>query len=71
MFSRLEDSAVNLADSIQHGGLPGATGSVAPSILEVNSNFLLLLFRFLFINYPYLFLPIEWKSSDSEGYAST
>lgn len=31
---KLEDSAVNLAGSIQHGGLPGATGSVAPSIIE-------------------------------------
>uniref|UniRef100_A0A7N2R5W6 DUF7798 domain-containing protein n=1 Tax=Quercus lobata TaxID=97700 RepID=A0A7N2R5W6_QUELO len=31
---KIEHSAVNLAESIQHGGLP-APGSVAPSILEI------------------------------------
>jgi len=34
-FFRLENSAVNLADSIQQGSLPGSAGSVAPSLLEV------------------------------------
>ncbi|XP_030957620.1 uncharacterized protein LOC115979695 [Quercus lobata] len=35
---RIEHSAVNLAESIQHGGLP-APGSVAPSILETGKAF--------------------------------
>lgn len=32
---RIENSATNIADSIQQGGLPGTTGPVAPSLLEV------------------------------------
>ncbi|KAJ8763571.1 hypothetical protein K2173_002454 [Erythroxylum novogranatense] len=36
---KLEHSAANLAESIQQGGLPGATGSVAPSILETGKAF--------------------------------
>lgn len=36
---RLENSAVDIAESIQHGGLPATTGSVGPSILEVVSRF--------------------------------
>ncbi|KAH6814868.1 BAT2 domain protein [Perilla frutescens var. frutescens] len=35
----IENSATNLADSIQHGGQPGATGSVAPSLLETGKAF--------------------------------
>ncbi|KAK4562956.1 hypothetical protein RGQ29_005438 [Quercus rubra] len=35
---KIEHSAVNLAESIQHGGLP-APGSVAPSILETGKAF--------------------------------
>ncbi|KAL9174090.1 hypothetical protein ABFS82_02G029700 [Erythranthe guttata] len=31
---KIENSASNLADSIQQGGLPGPTGSAAPSFLE-------------------------------------
>lgn len=27
---------MNLAESIQHGGIPGGAGSVAPSLLEVS-----------------------------------
>ncbi|KAL3515240.1 hypothetical protein ACH5RR_022142 [Cinchona calisaya] len=34
LVQQLENSAVNFAESIQQGGLPGATGSVAPSLLE-------------------------------------
>lgn len=34
IFLRLEDSAVNLAESIQQGAIP-APGSLAPSIIEV------------------------------------
>lgn len=32
---RLEESALSIAESVQHGGLPATTGSAAPSILEV------------------------------------
>ncbi|XP_047975094.1 uncharacterized protein LOC125217613 isoform X1 [Salvia hispanica] len=35
----LENSATNLADSIQHGSLPGSAGSVAPSLLETGKAF--------------------------------
>lgn len=35
----IEDSATNLADSIQHGGVPGAAGPVAPSLLETGKAF--------------------------------
>ncbi|KAG5222849.1 BAT2 domain-containing protein [Salix suchowensis] len=38
-WTRLENFAVNLADSIQHGSLPGSTGSVAPSLLETGKAF--------------------------------
>ncbi|KAB5541374.1 hypothetical protein DKX38_014348 [Salix brachista] len=39
LVQKLENSAVNLADSIQHGSLPGSTGSVAPSLLETGKAF--------------------------------
>ncbi|GAV67123.1 hypothetical protein CFOL_v3_10632 [Cephalotus follicularis] len=39
LVQKLEDSALNLADSIQHGGLPVAAGSVAPSLLETGRAF--------------------------------
>ncbi|XP_057787413.1 uncharacterized protein LOC131004705 [Salvia miltiorrhiza] len=35
----IENSATNLADSIQQGGLPGSTGPVAPSLLETGKAF--------------------------------
>ncbi|KAG5625063.1 hypothetical protein H5410_010281 [Solanum commersonii] len=35
LVHRLENSAASIAESVQHGGLPATTGSVAPSILEV------------------------------------
>ncbi|XP_058215050.1 uncharacterized protein LOC131326322 [Rhododendron vialii] len=38
LVNKLEDSAVNLAESIQHGGLP-APGSLAPSIIESGKAF--------------------------------
>ena len=42
-FSRLEHSAVNLAESIQQGGaMPVPAGSVAPSLLEVCSILIIL-----------------------------
>ncbi|XVF01188.1 hypothetical protein REPUB_Repub04eG0067000 [Reevesia pubescens] len=37
LVQKLEHSAVNIADSIQHGGLPA--GSVAPSLLETGKAF--------------------------------
>ncbi|PQM35971.1 uncharacterized protein Pyn_38916 [Prunus yedoensis var. nudiflora] len=39
LFSRLENSAVNLAGSIQQGALPTAAGSAAPSLLETGKAF--------------------------------
>ncbi|XP_016476873.1 uncharacterized protein LOC107798405 [Nicotiana tabacum] len=39
LVHKLESSAVNIAESIQHGGLPATTGSVAPSILETGKTF--------------------------------
>ncbi|KAI3446043.1 hypothetical protein Pfo_002708 [Paulownia fortunei] len=39
LVHKIENSASNLADSIQHGGLPGSTGSVAPSLLETGKAF--------------------------------
>ncbi|KAL5858063.1 hypothetical protein ACOSQ3_005521 [Xanthoceras sorbifolium] len=36
---KLEHSAVNLADSIQQGGMPAPPGSVAPSLLETGKAF--------------------------------
>ncbi|XP_047332066.1 uncharacterized protein LOC124935692 [Impatiens glandulifera] len=38
IVQKIEHSAINLADSIQHGGLPAA-GSVAPSIIETGKAF--------------------------------
>ncbi|KAB1207190.1 hypothetical protein CJ030_MR7G011511 [Morella rubra] len=38
LVQKIEHSAVNLAETIQHGGLP-APGSVAPSILETGKAF--------------------------------
>ncbi|KAK3002786.1 hypothetical protein RJ639_018344 [Escallonia herrerae] len=38
MFNKLENSAVNFAESIQHGGLPAA-GSVTPSFIETGKAF--------------------------------
>ncbi|CAK9150814.1 unnamed protein product [Ilex paraguariensis] len=34
LVHKLENSAANLAETIQHGALPGAAGSVAPSLIE-------------------------------------
>ncbi|KAL4180360.1 hypothetical protein AMTRI_Chr13g91750 [Amborella trichopoda] len=34
LVHKLENSAANLADSIQKGGLPGKAGSIAPSLVE-------------------------------------
>uniref|UniRef100_A0A2C9UFV4 DUF7798 domain-containing protein n=1 Tax=Manihot esculenta TaxID=3983 RepID=A0A2C9UFV4_MANES len=39
LVQKLENSAVNLAESIQHGGIPGGAGSVAPSLLETGKSF--------------------------------
>ncbi|MCD7448042.1 hypothetical protein HAX54_037356 [Datura stramonium] len=39
LVHKLENSAVNIAESIQHGGLPATTGSIAPSILETGKPF--------------------------------
>ncbi|KAG6762761.1 hypothetical protein POTOM_033281 [Populus tomentosa] len=39
LVQKLENSAVNLADSIQQGSLPGSAGSVAPSLLETGKAF--------------------------------
>lgn len=39
LVNKLENSAVNLAESIQHGGVPSAAGSVAPSLLETGRAF--------------------------------
>ncbi|MCD7462972.1 hypothetical protein HAX54_049696 [Datura stramonium] len=36
---KLENSAVSIDESVQHGGLPATTGSVAPSILETGKAF--------------------------------
>ncbi|KAL3614171.1 hypothetical protein CASFOL_042245 [Castilleja foliolosa] len=36
---KIENSASNLTDSIQHGGLPATTGSAAPSLLETGKAF--------------------------------
>ncbi|PIN08288.1 hypothetical protein CDL12_19141 [Handroanthus impetiginosus] len=36
---KIEDSASNLAESLQQGGLPGTTSSVAPSLLESGKAF--------------------------------
>ncbi|KAL1561027.1 hypothetical protein AAHA92_03778 [Salvia divinorum] len=35
----IENSATNIADSIQHSNLPGSTGPVAPSLLETGKAF--------------------------------
>lgn len=39
LVHKLEHSAANLADTIQHGGLPGSPGSAAPSFLETGKAF--------------------------------
>ncbi|XP_055807963.1 uncharacterized protein LOC129876531 isoform X3 [Solanum dulcamara] len=39
LVHKLENSAVNIAESIQHGGLPATPGSIAPSILETGKTF--------------------------------
>ncbi|XP_050234213.1 uncharacterized protein LOC126682536 [Mercurialis annua] len=39
LVQKLENSAVNLAESIQHGNLAGGAGSVAPSLLETGKAF--------------------------------
>nr|XP_016449115.1 PREDICTED: uncharacterized protein LOC107774150 [Nicotiana tabacum] len=39
LVHKLENSAVDIAESIQHGGLPATTGSVGPSILETGKTF--------------------------------
>ncbi|KAK4437828.1 hypothetical protein Salat_0116800 [Sesamum alatum] len=39
LVHKIEDSASSLADSIQHGGLPGPSSSVAPSLLETGKAF--------------------------------
>lgn len=39
LVQKLENSAVNLADSIQQGSLPGSASSVAPSLLETGKAF--------------------------------
>ncbi|BBH09502.1 hypothetical protein Prudu_022014 [Prunus dulcis] len=39
LVHKLENSAVNLAGSIQQGGLPTAAGSAAPSLLETGKAF--------------------------------
>ncbi|XP_049401319.1 uncharacterized protein LOC125865172 [Solanum stenotomum] len=39
LVHKLENSAVNIAESIQHGGLPATAGSIAPSILETGKTF--------------------------------
>ncbi|KAL2254690.1 uncharacterized protein LOC105169582 [Sesamum indicum] len=39
LVHKIEDSASSLADSIQHGGLPGPTSTVAPSLLETGKAF--------------------------------
>ncbi|KAG5581588.1 hypothetical protein H5410_052215, partial [Solanum commersonii] len=39
LVHKLENSAVNIAKSIQHGGLPATPGSITPSILETGKTF--------------------------------
>ncbi|XP_006346493.1 uncharacterized protein [Solanum tuberosum] len=39
LVHKLENSAASIAESVQHGGLPATTGSVAPSILETGKAF--------------------------------
>ncbi|KAK9286813.1 hypothetical protein L1049_015218 [Liquidambar formosana] len=39
LVHKIENSAVNLAESIQHGGLPAGAGSVAPSLIETGKAF--------------------------------
>ncbi|KAK4340279.1 hypothetical protein RND71_041741 [Anisodus tanguticus] len=39
LVHKLENSAVSIAESVQHGGLPTTTDSVAPSILETGKAF--------------------------------
>ncbi|KAF5191459.1 Bat2 domain protein [Thalictrum thalictroides] len=39
LVQKLESSAVNIAESIQHGNVPAPAGSVAPSLLETGKAF--------------------------------
>ncbi|KAK4724361.1 hypothetical protein R3W88_027140 [Solanum pinnatisectum] len=39
LVHKLENSAVNIAESIQHGNLPATPGSIAPSIPETGKTF--------------------------------
>ncbi|KAL2512195.1 hypothetical protein Adt_17795 [Abeliophyllum distichum] len=39
LVHKLENSASNFAESIQHGGQPGAAGSVVPSLIETGKAF--------------------------------
>ncbi|XP_016475034.2 uncharacterized protein LOC107796745 [Nicotiana tabacum] len=39
LVHKLEESALSIAESVQHGGLPATTGSAAPSILETGKAF--------------------------------
>lgn len=58
LLSRLEHSAANIADSIQHGGLP--TGSVAPSLIEVCAGLVFWLISVAMISYfSFLFGRLE------------
>lgn len=70
-FFRLEDSAVNLAESIQQGGLQ-APGSLAPSIIEVlvivTIKILLSIVYAILLYWPSF---TEWKSFHCQGNAST
>ncbi|CAA3017287.1 Probable beta-D-xylosidase 7 [Olea europaea subsp. europaea] len=48
LVHKLENSASILSESIQHGGQPGAAGSVVPSLIEVYSFEFLCFFFLLF-----------------------
>lgn len=39
LVQKLENSASNFAESIQHGALPGSTGAAAPSLVETGKAF--------------------------------
>ncbi|OAY25448.1 uncharacterized protein LOC110605319 [Manihot esculenta] len=39
LVQKIEHSAVNIAESIQHGNIPGGAGSVAPSLLQTGKAF--------------------------------
>ncbi|KAL0356781.1 UNVERIFIED_CONTAM: hypothetical protein Scaly_1363800 [Sesamum calycinum] len=68
LVHKIEDSASSLADSIQHGGLPGPTSSVAPSLLEVALDSLFFFsFPQLWSNFSVLLINADWKSFYSKG----